>query len=176
MIDAGILTMLGTDGSVRVFESKQVAFDVLGYWFIESRVGPAFRPTFGQLRQVGMSDFPCSFDFILRDEAGTALTGVDFRDLHKADRKAKRNEPRVRYAPGDGPVPRTGRRRFHSRYFRNVRTHSAIKASALVLVSDGEPPVRPCRNQANLPTCWDDVFRCTERSWKSHRATQWKSR
>lgn len=34
--------------------------------------------------------------------------------------------------------------------------------------------IRAKRRPSNLPDAWDDVPRCREKSWKSHRHTQYK--
>lgn len=45
----------------------------------------------------------------------------------------------------------------------------------LMEVDGYQVKVRACRNDSGLPNAWDDEPRaCYQRTWKSHRKTQWK--
>jgi hypothetical protein len=92
-----------------------------------------------------------------------------------------------RYLPHtfrDGPVPRTGRRRWHSA-FRRIKTF-AERRQALGLSADIEDlfeetghrriKLRSRRSCNGLPTNWDDILRSdvSNRSWKNSRHTQWR--
>lgn len=81
----------------------------------------------------------------------------------------------VGYAFRYGPVPGTGKRGSY-RYFRSsIRTADSHREA--FYPEDGcfdVPPIRPCRNRANLPSERDDIPRCRMRSWKETRRHQWR--
>lgn len=74
--------------------------------------------------------------------------------------------------PRGVPVPRTGRRSPY-RYRRHPATQ-AERRLAFALSEEGEPTIRGGRTMRRLPTYWDDLGRNNQRSWKSHRQTQWR--
>lgn len=67
------------------------------------------------------------------------------------------------YTFRDGPVQGTGKRRWKGGG-RHPRTKQELSQ---------EKPTRAKRN--HLPTTWDDLWRFTEKNWKSQRKTQYKS-
>lgn len=70
---------------------------------------------------------------------------------------------------GHGPVPRIRKSRGGFGWFRGIQTSQEIKLNALVLLDEGEIPVRAARNSRNLPTTLEDFLRDTQRSWKAQR-------
>lgn len=75
------------------------------------------------------------------------------------------------YQRRQGPVPGVGGYRRYGRIrFRRPRTKQALTQALSTLRQEGEPAVRPSRNEHYLPSFWDDDFRERERSWKAqHR-------
>lgn len=67
---------------------------------------------------------------------------------------------------GEGPVPGTGSRSRYRGCYRRPHTQ-AERRTAVWLVEDGEPRIRAQRRANYLPTRWDDLYRRTERNWKS---------
>jgi hypothetical protein len=61
-------------------------------------------------------------------------------------------------------------------YHRHPHTLQESKASAHVLVEEGEPIWRASRNYHNLPDTYDDIHHYDEcnRNWKRYRKQQWK--
>lgn len=107
---------------------------------------------------------------VVRNEAGDVLT---WREVLRACRELAPRKARDRFHTwnGEGPVPRTGRRRNY-RFKRSIRTTQELRMIAGVLPEEGEPAWRGVRR--NLPTAWDDLFPHRDRSWKRHRRTRWK--
>lgn len=94
---------------------------------------------------------------------------------HLARRKKRRPEHGDR---GLGPVPNIRKSRGGSGWFRGIQTSQEIRLNELVLVSEGEIPVRAARSKWNLPTAWDDFLRTPQRSWKAQLKArkQWERR
>lgn len=69
-----------------------------------------------------------------------------------------------------------GKRHPRGYYHRHPHTLQEIKASAHVLVEDGEPIWRASRNHHNLPDSYDDINHYDDynRNWKRYRKQQWK--
>ena len=63
--------------------------------------------------------------------------------------------------------------RFRYRWLRHIRTTPERRANtgdAADARANGEAlPVRRSRLGINLPSAWDDIVRCAQRSWKKHR-------
>jgi len=102
---------------------------------------------------------------------------LDSFDLEEYLNRRKRG----RIAHGDrghGPIPWTRKLRGGSGWFRGIQTSQEIRLNALVLVDEGEIPVRAARNQKNLPTKWEDFPYILQRSWKAQRKgrKQWDRR
>lgn len=96
-------------------------------------------------------------------------------DGYLARRKKRRPEHGDR---GLGPVWNIRKSRGGSGWFRGIQTSQEIRLNELVLVSDGEIPVRAARSKRNLPTAWEDFLRSPQRSWKAQRKArkQWQRR
>lgn len=75
------------------------------------------------------------------------------------------------------PVPHTrgSRRSRQSDYLRYPKTQAERRLAGGGPVDEFEPAPRSARSRRYLPTAWDDQIRCNQRSWKSHRRTQWKT-
>ena len=52
-------------------------------------------------------------------------------------------------------------------FFRHPQTGNELRANA-------GADVRAKRNPRHLPTAWDDINRCLQRTWKLYRKTQYK--
>lgn len=62
------------------------------------------------------------------------------------------------------PVPGTGRRRW--RFGTCFKSPHTLAEARLSQPDPDVPPPRARRNQANLPTAWDDIVVRRQRSWK----------
>ena len=78
------------------------------------------------------------------------------------------------------PIPGTGARRRYSSGYRGFAVNISMRAAEAALADDladwGAPHARVGRTRSHdLPQVWDDVaWRGDRRSWKDHRATQWR--
>lgn len=61
------------------------------------------------------------------------------------------------------PVPRTGRNWPGYVWYRQIRTTNEIRQNSDTEIKQF---IRKARTMHNLPTAWDDVTRCVEKSWK----------
>lgn len=75
-----------------------------------------------------------------------------------------------------GPVPFIGKCSPYC-WHRTIRTTNELRANAGLGHDDDAAGVwaRGSRRPHNLPTSWDDIVRCAERTWKRHRLTQYKT-
>lgn len=173
------VSLFNREGLVRTYASKVEALRELGYSWISRNVGQDFR-RFSHVERFAFDVFgdPIyqTFDYVLRDEHGQALTAADFWPLTGGDRRiVPWVNPRYLCWNGEGPVPGTAKRSGGYRYFRRIHTYPS-RRDAWHCADEGEPAVRAARNAANLPTNYDDIQRGRQRSWKEHRKTQWKER
>jgi hypothetical protein len=61
------------------------------------------------------------------------------------------------------------------RLLRTTNERRANTGDATDARIEGEPPpVRRSRLGYNLPSAWDDIVRCAQRSWKKHRKRQFR--
>lgn len=102
------------------------------------------------------------------------LRGFDLEE-HLGIREKWRSEHSDR---GRGPIPHIHKSRGGSGWFRGIQTSQEIRLNELVLVNEGETPVRSARNKSNLPTAWEDFWRTPQRNWKEQRKArkQWDRR
>lgn len=77
---------------------------------------------------------------------------------------------------GHGPVYGVHKISGRYTYYRHPKTMAAKRANGFVDVEAGEPAPRHKQSPANIPSSWDDFGRndFRDRSWKRHRAHQWK--
>jgi hypothetical protein len=173
------VTLHQRDGGPRLFVSKFAALRQLGIRWIANNVAADFSdaaPTaagwrFSRSIRAGDTDHALA-QFIMRDESGNTVTLKDFLTLYPKLR-GKLSPPYCRLIErwnGTGPVPGTGRLRGPN-YFRSPRTFNELRFAASVA---GEPPARAKRHR--VPTDRDDLCISSRRvrSWKRHRARQWK--
>jgi hypothetical protein len=177
------VSLFGADGSVRVFKSLEHAYRELGERFIGSDVGREFcvfryatsvwTERAGEMVQCREPVYDY-YRYVLRDDAGCALTIGDFAHL----RARRRHRGRYGFAlatwNGEGSVPGIGRLRG-GHYFR--RMHTMAERRAAQLMDECEVAPRAARNASNLPNSWDDhhVRSREDRSWKRFRKTRWKA-
>lgn len=84
-------------------------------------------------------------------------------------KKIFRKQVRYNYFNGSKRHPR-------GHYHRHPHTLQEIKASAHVLMEEGEPIWRSARNHHNLPDSYDDINHYDDynRNWKRYRKQQWR--
>jgi hypothetical protein len=72
-------------------------------------------------------------------------------------------------------VPYTGKRSPYC-YFRYPKTYQDNREVAGLKAEADDLPIHvdKLRQRHRLPTCWDDISRGSQRSWKEHRKKQWK--
>lgn len=90
----------------------------------------------------------------------------------KAWRERKNQQMRRSFSFRNSPVPHTGKHRFHWRIgFRSPKT-TALKKYCCA----PEQKMYNRRSWKQLPSVYDDIFRCEEKNWKSQskRRHQWK--
>jgi len=175
------VTLFSRDGDFRVFSCIEHAYRQLGDRFIGRKVGPDFRVFLHESHTWSERDgeMVCrtepvylEFGFILRDDAGKALTLSDFAHLRQPS--WMRWNFALRTWNGKGPVPNIGRLRG-GHYFRHPGTMAERRQAQVMDEFDVAP--RAARNERNLPTAYDDfhVAAREDRSWKRHRKTRWKA-
>ncbi|MDM0118022.1 hypothetical protein QTI66_38740 [Variovorax sp. J22R133] len=67
---------------------------------------------------------------------------------------------------GFGPVPGVHRKRG-GHWIRQIATMSERRSNGLVVIEDGEHGARRARMGRQLPSSWEDIGKCTQRSWKA---------
>jgi hypothetical protein len=164
-------TLFGRDGSVRLFKTRREALRELGASFIRHQVGPDFK-TPRHFSHVHYSDWSVSlYAFILLDDAGKPLSIADFEDL-----LPPRKQRSWHRTFGEYGVRHPGHKPSNGRCYRRPKTIAEKRLHSLVLVEDMEPAVRGRRKPPNLADTWDDIRFFHEKSWKSHRKTQYKNK
>ena len=154
------------------YPSREAAFAALRPIILYGRLGSAFAPAVYRTNWFGTSQIREAVDHILLD----VLTWRPLRVEDFAKWLPVRTPWHIRrYAGwnGTGPVPDTGRRRYHGRPYRPMRTQRSRRMACLADPEDVLP--RP-RAGKGLPSLWDDRVRSDrrEKSWKRHRRTQWR--
>jgi hypothetical protein len=191
----GCVAFMGADGSiVQTYRSGDLIDVVrsLGAWCFDVDIDTdivrvQINHARGQIR--AHAALANAFGLIrvnLDDSAGRHVSGVDVLSLVDTvsleieERRASRRLfggtlPREEFRRG--PVPGVHKRGRYG-WFRGMDTYAARRAAAGFATDDeaGEAGVRhrAKRNLANLPTAWNDIGRCVDRSWKRHRLNQWK--
>ena len=172
----GTVTLFCRNGVEQPFRSAQYAMRALGRSFIANKVGRDFQVHAGFAsddlgRRVA---FYRTYDFVLRDASGRALTISDFPAVPASRLWGLRYSE----APwsGVGAVPGTGRHR-RGRTCRRMRTTQERRQSQEWQLEPQAPKPRASRNVSRLPDAWDEVYRSSLRDhcWKRHRRTQYHS-
>lgn len=169
------VSLFHVSGKVTVYKTKAHARRALGLRWIADNVRKEFRAFSHREYFADSQDISFVYgesEYVMRDDFGQPLLREDF--LTPRDRLYSRRLLRGYYC-GYGPVPRTGKSRSYSRYYRGMRTQQARRMAQVM--SEEEIRPRPKRSEKSLRSSWDDVYRhdLDHRSWKRHRKTQWKA-
>ncbi len=178
------VTLFSRNGEVEVFRTFKAALKALGHDWIAKHVGPHFRVfrcvlrTFDTQREcwVPTPDYD-SYDYVMRDDHGEAVTAESFAFLCPQRSWQSRWSARYSWWNGEGPVPGTRCHRGGRHYYRHPRTMNERRQAALVLEEEGEVAPRPQRSSNSLPCAWDDfrVAARDDRNWKRFRRAQWRA-
>lgn len=164
------VTLFGRDGSVRLFKTRREALRELGANFIRYQVGPDFK-TPRLHHQFNQDWYVTPYSFVMLDDSGKPMSLADFEDLVPARKQSRWSRPFGEYG-----VSHPGRKRSNGHYYRRPKTISEKRMHSLVVNEDQEPAVRGSRKPSNLADSWDDICLYREKSWKSHRKTQYKEK
>lgn len=185
------VTLFSSTGEVQHFVSFTDAQRRLGMRWIAANVSAQFRTydhtvwhtasgRLSYLQPYDVAAYPeqhyLTAHFIMRDDAGVAVTAADFQTEKRFVRKWGWAY-RLRFWNGEGPVPGVHRQRAGYHYCRRV-SHMNARRGAETFVDEGEVPPRFARQVHALPQPYDDymVAAREDRSWKRHRKTQWKAK
>ena len=170
------VSLFSRSGLTRVFSSLRQAYRELGYAWIAQHVRAQFIE-FTHVERYADATLPAHplyqrAAFILRDDAGAALTAGDFNPFLPS--YTFRRFSRFASWNGEGPVPGTAKRRGGRSYYRRIGTMSERRA-AQAFSEYGEPAPRAARSSSYLPNSWDDIQRSRQgNGWKRQRSHQWK--
>lgn len=136
-------------------------------------IGPAFRVCEG--RSWEGQPYYRHYEWVLETTRGTRLDPavIPVPEWVSAWRRFH-DIPTGQYRRDPVPHTRGSRRSRQSDYLRYPKTQAERRLAAGAPVDEFEPTPRSARSRRHLPSAWDDQIRCNQRSWKSHRRTQWK--
>lgn len=173
-----VVYLYGKNGYVEVFNSKKDAALKLGYGFINNFVGYFLGNPSMNNNYYLLNDSKSYKDFIMKNDFNESLTIKDFISIFDEIRENKYvNLFSLRYKMSkwncEGPVPGTGVKHY-GRVMRRPKTLKTLKYATGIIEDCNEPTVRVRGGKSNIVTSWDDIWIYNQRSWKSHRKTQYK--
>lgn len=124
-----------------------------------------------------------NYPYILRTELGDIVSLKELREaLPRHIYRWERRDALIKSAGfRQGPVPRTGKRRWRfASFYRRPKTRQEIKESDSYFLDEDmiyyNIKSRAKRSSHSLPSSWDDVVRSDYglKNWKNYRKTQWK--
>jgi len=168
------------NGGVSSFKDLEAAYKALGRAFIRDYVGKQYNYSYTETyfdNGLKSRRIEGRAHYIMRDDAGEAITFEDFSFIREKEAKAFKHywENRV-IRRNTGPIERTGARGRRKVYRHPKTLQERRESQEDNEINEYNVKIRAKRNAVNLPSYYDDIPRSDRgaRNWKHYRTKQYK--